>query len=227
MPAVHGMLDTAWSPPIGGRILRLLDRAANGVADDSLERIGDPVAVELSAAALASPGERLPFRDASFAAAVAIHSLEATSDRAWALSELRRILAADGRLLVAVWGPLEENPALAVLGDSLRRRGGVRAEAAVRWLASLSHADDMRALLRVAGFVHVGVTRQRRTTAMSAITDGWLLDRYPVGAAIRGLPPAAREEVMSDLRSALQGWALEGSARHVPYTRDVHVATAA
>ncbi len=226
---MHGMLDTAWGPPIGGRILRLLDRAANGVADDSLERIGDPVAVELSAAALASPGDRLPFLDASFAAAVSIHSLEATSDRAWALSELRRILPAGGRLLVAVWGPLEENPALAVLGDSLRRRGGVRAEAAVRWLASLSHADDMRALLRVAGFVHVGVTRQRRTAAMSAITDpfGWLLDRYPVGAAIRGLPPAAREEVMSDLRSALEGSALEGSARRVPYTRDVHVAAAA
>jgi len=225
---VHGMLATAWSPPIDGRILRLLDREANGVAEGSLERIGDPVAVELSAAALASPGDRLPFLDASFAAAVAIHSLEATSDRAWALSELRRILAADGRLLVAVWGPLEENPALAVLGDSLRRRGGVRAEAAVRWLASLSHADDMRALLRVAGFVPVGVTRQRRTAATSAITDpfGWLLDRYPVGAAIRGLPPAARDEVMTDLRSTLQGWALEGSAGRVPYTRDVHVATA-
>ena len=185
--------------------------------------------VEIAGAKLATPGDRLPFDEASFDAAVAIHSLEATSDRAWALSELRRILRSDGRLMLAVWGPLEGNPALSALGDSLRRRGGVRAEAAVLWLSSLSQPEDIRALLRVSDFDHLQVIRQRGEMELSSVRDlhRWLLDRFPIGAAIRALPTNAREEVVSDLLRVHEGLALEGSAGRVPFTRDVHVAAAA
>jgi SAM-dependent methyltransferase len=205
-------------------ILRLLDRT-DVLAGDSLRWIRPP-AVELRAAALASVGERLPFADASFDTAVAIHALEAVPDRSWALTELRRILRCDGRLVVAVWGRLEDNPALSALGDSLRRRGGVRAEAAVGWLSSLSEPDDLRALLAGTDFVHVHVTQQRGDVELATVSElrRWLLDRFPIGAAIRALPQKAREDVATDLLRTFARSSLGGPMHRIPYTRDVHTA---
>lgn len=204
-------------------ILRVADRAGIGRLP-ALRRAasGAPV-VEIDGASLANPGERLPFVDASFDAAVAVHSLEAVPNRSWALTELRRVLRSDGQLLLAVWGPLEDNPAFSALGDSLRRRGGVGAEAAVRWLSSLSDPDDLRAFLRVTDFDHLRVTRQRGNVELSAVLDlrGWLFARSPIGAAMRALPSEAREGVISDLLGAF-----EGSAHRIPFSRDVHTAVA-
>jgi SAM-dependent methyltransferase len=209
-------------------ILRVVGRAGIDPLPAAHREHPDATVVEVNGAVLAHPGDALPFADASFDAAVAIHSLEAVPDRSWALTELRRTLKGDGRLVLAVWGPLEDNPALSALGDSLRRRGGVQAEAAVQWLSSLSEPDDLRALLRLTDFDHLQVIRQRGDVELSSAGDlrGWLLDRFPIGAAIRALPPEAREEVVSDVLGAFEGWALEGSAHRIPFTRDVHTATA-
>ena len=226
---IDGVLDRVVRRP-GARILRVVDGADLDPRPIARRQEGPgPMVVEVDGAMLATPGERLPFGEASFDAAVSIHSLEAVPDRSWALTELRRILRSDGRLVLAVWGPLECNPALSALGDSLRRRGGVRAEAAMLWLSSLSQPDDLRALLRVSDFDHLLVTRQRGDMEVSSVRDlhRWLLDRFPIGAAIRALPTNAREEVASDLHRVHQGLMLEGSARSVPYTRDVHVAATA
>jgi hypothetical protein len=80
----------------------------------------------------------------------------------------------------------------------------------------------------VTDFEHLYMTRQRGDVELSSVRDlhGWLLDRYPIGAAIRALPPEAREEVVSDVLGAFEGWALEGSAHRIPFTRDVHTAAA-
>ena len=226
---IDGVLDRVVRRP-GARILRVVDRADLDPRPIARQREGtNPMVVEVDGAMLATPGDRLPFGEASFDAVVSIHSLEAVPDRSWALTELRRILPSDGRLVLAVWGPLESNPALSALGDSLRRHGGVRAEAAVLWLSSLSQPDDLRALLRVSDFDHLQVTRQRGDMGLSSVRDlhRWLLDRFPIGAAIRALPTNAREEVVSDLHRVHEGLALEGSASRVPYTRDVHIAAAA
>jgi hypothetical protein len=80
----------------------------------------------------------------------------------------------------------------------------------------------------VTDFEHLHMTRQRGDVELSSVRDlhGWLLDRYPIGAAIRSLPSEVREEVVSDLLGAFEGWALEGSAHRIPFTRDVHTAVA-
>lgn len=178
----------------------------------------------VGAEALVRCPPRLPYPDASFDAVVSLHGIEALADRAGALAELRRLLVPSGRLAVAVWGPLEGNPAFSVLADSLRRRGGVRAEAAVHWLSSLSQQDDMRALLAEVGFDHLGATRRTVATAPSMEElFGWLLGTFPIGAAIRTLPTDRREGVVADLEHALAPLATHGIA----FTTDVHAARVA
>jgi SAM-dependent methyltransferase len=169
--------------------------------------------------------ERLPFPEAFFDGAVSLHSLETMPDRGRALSELRRVVRPGGRLAVAVWGPVEENPAFSALADSLDRRGGVRAVAAVHWLSSLSGPEDLRALLSEAGFDRV---RVRRRTAVAEIPSmdsllGWFLRTFPLGAAIRRLPTDERGGITADLGRALGSCAVQG----IVFTTFVHAALVA
>jgi SAM-dependent methyltransferase len=201
-PVAPGDLLAGWALRPGTRTIDIGDRA--------------------SAVALGSGG-RLPFPNATFELAVSLHALEVLPDRRWALSELRRVLVAGGGLAVAVWGPLEENPAFSLLADSLHHRAGAYAEASVHWLSSLSHADDLRALLGEGGFVHASFTRRRTIVALPSVNDlfGWLLGTFPIGAAIRSLPGEEREGIASDLNRAL-GRLMDG----IPFTTDVHTALA-
>ena len=208
----------------GGRVLHLVDRGdvirSHRRAPPGGARAG---VVEVHGELLARPGARLPFPDGSFDSAISVHSLETVPERGWALSELRRVLAIDGTLVVAVWGPLEGNPMFSVLAESLRRRGGVRAEAAVHWLSSLSQPDDVRALLGVTGF---GDLRTERRCGLERVASAqelqsWLLTRFPIGAAIRSLPRDDGEAVASELGRALRRW-----STGVPFTTDVHTAVA-
>jgi SAM-dependent methyltransferase len=206
-----------------GRVLRLVDRG-DAVRSRRRARPGGARArvVQVHGESLASPGGRLPFSDGSFDSAISIHALETVSERGWALSELNRVLASNGKLVVAVWGPLEGNPMFSVLAESLRRRGGVRAEAAVHWLSSLSQPDDVRALLGVAGFGDLRMTRRRGLTRVASARElqSWLLGRFPIDAVIRSLPRDEGEAVASDVGRALRRW-----RTGVPYTTDVHTAT--
>jgi SAM-dependent methyltransferase len=203
----------------GDRVLHLLDRG-NAIRSHRRARsVG--TRVEIRADPLGGPGARLPFSDASFDAAISIHALETVPERGWALSELHRVLANDGRLVVAVWGPLEGNPMFSVLAESLRRWGGARAGAAVHWLSSLSQQDDVRALLGVAGFGDLRMTRRRRLATVTSAQEleSWLLSLFPIGAAIRSLRPDEREAVASDVRRELRRW-----PTGIPFTTDVHTA---
>lgn len=218
---VVDLLDAADLEP-GERVLDLTD--GTGVV---ARAVGDRVppggtASVVDAGSLRGCAARLPYPDASFDAALSLHTLEAFADRARPLAELRRVLSPGGRLALSVWGPIEANPAFAALADSLQRRGGVRAEAAVHWLSSLSQPDDVRALLGEAGFDHASATRKRTVAMVPSVGEllGWLLGTFPIGAAIRTLPIAERERVALDLERALGRRGTHG----IVFTTAVHVA---
>jgi ubiquinone/menaquinone biosynthesis C-methylase UbiE len=205
----------------GDRVLDLTD-GTGAVARAIRDRVQPGGTTSLvDAASLRGRSARLPYPDASFDAVLSLHTLEAFADRGRPLAELRRVLSAGGRLALAVWGPIAENPAFAALADSLRHRGGVRAEAAVHWLSSLSQPDDLRALLGAAGFDHFSASR-RRTVAMVTSAEEllwWLLGMFPIGEAVRTLPAEERERIASDLERVL-----EQDAHVVAFTTDVHAA---
>lgn len=62
--------------------------------------------------------------------------------------------------------------------------------------------------------------RRRLATAASAQElERWLLNRFPIGAALRSLPRDDGEAVASDVMWALRRW-----RTGIPFTTDVHTA---
>jgi SAM-dependent methyltransferase len=124
--------------------------------------------------------ESLPFAGGSFDAVVSQFGLMFFRDRRQALQEMRRVLAAGGRLVLAVWNSLDEIPAYASLVTLLEEMAGRQA------------ADALRAPF---------VLGDRGRLSMLAVEAGM------AAAAIQTLPgvaefPSIRTMVEADLR----GW---------------------
>jgi SAM-dependent methyltransferase len=148
----------------------------------------DPTPGMLAVAARLAPdvewregvAESLPFAGGSFDAVVSQFGLMFFRDRRQALQEMRRVLAAGGRLVLAVWNSLDEIPAYASLVTLLEEMAGRQA------------ADALRAPF---------VLGDRGRLSMLAVEAGM------AAAAIQTLPgvaefPSIRTMVEADLR----GW---------------------
>jgi ubiquinone/menaquinone biosynthesis C-methylase UbiE len=109
------------------------------------EVAGDPVEV------VDAPAESLPFENASFDTVVSTLVLCTVSDPGRAISELRRVLRADGQLLLIEHVRSPDNPRLARWQDRLERPWG--------WFAGACHPNrDTAAALTAGGFDLRGVS---------------------------------------------------------------------
>lgn len=125
--------------------------------------------------------QSLPFADESFDAVVSQFALMFFPDRAGALREMLRVSAAGGRLAVAVWGSLDDNPAYAHEVALLERLAGRDAADAVRAPFSLGDREALESLAAEAGLgsatvrAHAGKGRFPSVRAMvEADLRGWL-----------------------------------------------------
>jgi ubiquinone/menaquinone biosynthesis C-methylase UbiE len=98
--------------------------------------------------------EALPFPDGGFDLVVCQHGLQFASDPPVAVAEMRRVLRADGRLVVSVQQPLDRHPFDRRLDTVLQKRLDV---AALRDIYALSADDELRALLADAGLRNIEV----------------------------------------------------------------------
>jgi ubiquinone/menaquinone biosynthesis C-methylase UbiE len=83
--------------------------------------------------------------------------LQFFSDRAASLREIRRVLADGGRAVLSVWQALQRHPVYEAMFEATARR----LDAAISDVAlpfSLSDAEELRALLRDAGFQRMDIT---------------------------------------------------------------------
>ena len=161
--------------------------------------------------------EALPGDDAAFDLVGCQVGLMFFETRAAALREMRRALAARGRIAVSVAQAIENQPPLyAAIDEIIVRHLGTPILA--RTIFSLGNADELRALLEGAGFQDAVVEPLSMT---ARIPDPAAFLRLELGGAIEfgavsalaGMDPAARE-------AALEAVQAEAEAAIRPHVED-------
>ena len=150
--------------------------------------------------------QRLPFADASFAAALCQQGLQFFPDPVAALREMRRVLQVGGRVALLINQEIEHNPLYQRLSQAGQSRTGVDLFAAA---FALSDADQLEALMLTAGFVDVELKAESRTVEypdpdrfISSIVQG-AAAALPVLAALSG---EQRQHLIDQLRGDLADW---------------------
>lgn len=105
--------------------------------------------------------EAIPLPDDTFDVVLCSMGLQFMGDKVTALREMRRVLAAGGRLLLNAPGPTP--PAMAVMAEALATHVRPEVGGFVHAVFSLNDPEELRVLLDAAGFVDVIVDRPIKT----------------------------------------------------------------
>ena len=129
------------------------------------------------------------------------------ADPAQALTETRRVLRPGGRLALAVWGSMEQNPFFTVIAIALTQHGHLPPpEPPGPPVFSMASAARTTALLERAGFA--GVRTERVAVRFEVPdTDGYLSlvadTAGPLGLALQALSESDREAVKADVEDSI------------------------
>lgn len=147
--------------------------------------------------------------DSSVDAALSRFGLMLVPDPLRALKQCHRVLRPGGRLVYAVWGTIDRNPWIALLGAALLQRGHVLGgdPFAPGGLFSLAEPERNLQLVTDAGFA-AGETEEI-TGAMEAdsLDDYWNFQSSisgPITTLLAVLPPDEQAAIRADFRSAAQ-----------------------
>lgn len=126
--------------------------------------------------------EALPFEDACFDAVVSQFGMMFFEDQPAAVREMMRVLRPGGRLVVAVWGSLQDTPGYAAQADLLRRLFGEPAAESLYAPYALGDPERLREIFARSGFPQVQIETKVGTARFPSIQDwvftdikGWTL----------------------------------------------------
>jgi SAM-dependent methyltransferase len=233
--AVTAAMLASTAPQPGERVLELAGGAGDvGLAAAMLVRSGEVVVsdvvaemTEIAAARAARRDlanvrtrvldlEAIDEPDASFDVVLCREGLMFATQPARAVEELRRVLHPAGRTAVAVWGPREENPWLAVVFDAVARQlQRPVPPPGIPGPFSLSDARQLRALFEDASFVDVDVTRIDAPVSAPSFDTWWSRTSElagPLSNVLDAMPDAALDELRERLRATTRRFlAADGS----------------
>lgn len=146
--------------------------------------------------------------EASFDVAFCQQGLQFFPDPLAGLRELRRVLAAGGRAVIATWCAAEDGDAgYTPIADALKRHrpDDPTPPGFITAIFSLSNGTELAQLVKVAGFDDVVVERRTATVRFPSAA-AWVeafLGAAPV-PVISSLAPATRAAIVADAATALQ-----------------------
>lgn len=170
-----------------------------------------PAAVEWRQADATS----LPAADGSVDLVTCQQGLQFVTDRPAALHEMRRVLAPEGRVALAVWRGIEVNPAFVAVVDVLDRYVGTDAGMILREPFAGPDRADLHRLLTAAGFravrVRIGIVDVRFPSAREFLRRE--VASTPLAEPVSGIDEARHAEMTAELERTL-----------APYTDDDGIA---
>ena len=165
----------------------------------------------------------LPFADGTFEVVLCQQGLQFFPDRLKALGEMRRVLTSTGRVALSVWTGASRY--FVAQREALGRYVGVEATMASVAAFSLGNADELRGLVRDAGFRDVVVHHVRMTLRLPPPEEFVLrhLSAGPVAEVIAAASDDARASVVAHMQTATRAY-VDGYGVAVP--QEINVATA-
>jgi ubiquinone/menaquinone biosynthesis C-methylase UbiE len=169
----------------------------------------------------------LPFADTSFDLVLCHQALQFVANRVAAAREIQRVLAPDGRALIATWSPIEATPVIAALDRIATAHLGVSG-----WTVpfSMGGADALGSLLREAGCASVEVESMGMTLRMPSYREyigQQVRGAMAVVPALWGLSPAERDALVATIEAELRpqiGNYLDGETLLYPMQTDIATA---
>lgn len=147
--------------------------------------------------------EAMPLPDASFDAVLCQMGLQFVPDKHAALSEMRRVLAPGGRLILNVPGPTP--PLFVVMGEALARYIDAEAAGFVNHVFSLHDTADLQNLVDGAGFRDVSVQADTKSLRLPAPEE--FLWQYVHSTPLAGAVAQASDERRRSLeRDVVAKW---------------------
>jgi SAM-dependent methyltransferase len=169
--------------------------------------------------------ESLPWGPRSFDAVVSQFGMMFFVDRVGAVREMLRVLDDGGRLTVAVWDSLENQPSYAAEVKLLERAAGGDAADALKAPFVLGDRDELREIFEGAGAVDTKVTTvngEGRFPSVRAMVEADLRGWLPVMGV--HLPDEVIEAVLAEAQSVLSPFVVDGG--QVVFPSPAHVVSA-
>jgi ubiquinone/menaquinone biosynthesis C-methylase UbiE len=141
----------------------------------------------------------LPFPDGSFDVVLCQMGVMLFADKPAALSEMRRVLVAGGRLALNTPGAI--NRPMALLADALARHIDPNLAGFVRAVFSMDDPSEHEQVLRASGFTDVEATVVTATLHLPPPRDFlWqYINLTPLGAVVNEAPEAAQAAIEHDV----------------------------
>jgi len=154
--------------------------------------------------------ESMPLQDGAFDVVLCQMGLQFVPNKLGALREMRRVLAAGGRVLISVPGPIP--PLFAIMADGLARDIGPEAASFAQVVFSLHDADELAGLLKSAGFRDIEVRTATKKLQVPAAGDFlWqYIHSTPLIATVAKADDAKRAAFERDVTSRWQPFAANG-----------------
>jgi ubiquinone/menaquinone biosynthesis C-methylase UbiE len=135
-----------------------------------------------------------------------------------ALQECQRVLRSGGRLAYAVWGPIERNPWITLLGGALLQMGHTPGgdPFGPGGLFSLAEPDRNMQLAAEAGFAEVKIEQISGAMQAGNLDDYWDFQTSisgPVATLVAALPPDAHDAVRAAFHAAAEPYRAVGGWR--------------
>jgi SAM-dependent methyltransferase len=167
----------------------------------------------------------MPFPDGSFDIVYCQLGLQFFPDRRAALREMYRVPGPGGRLGLMVWRSIEYSPGFEAFADMLARHVSSEAARTMRAPFALGDADELRELIRAAGFGEIAIRQVTGTVRFPSATR--FVQDQVAGSSLAGqvakVSGEARAALVRDIGEALRPY-LAGDALAFPI--EAHLASA-
>lgn len=151
--------------------------------------------------------EQIEQPDASYDVVLCREGLMLVADPARAAREIRRVLRPGGRVAVAVWGPRERNPWLAVVFDAVDAQlGAPIPPPGIPGPFSLEDSDRLAGVLAGAGLSEVVVSEMSVPLHAASFEEWWgraLALAGPLAQRVASLPDHASRAIRDRAREAI------------------------